>query len=287
MAKRNYIIYGDESDKSGNFFGNFFGGVLLKSEDRQAIEELLLAKKLELNFGNEIKWQKVTLQYLSKYQEFIEYFFTFVASGRLKVRIMFTQNIHQPRDLSPEQRDEAYFLLYYQFLKHAFGIRFYNPNAIDTVSFSLLLDQIPDSKAKIDRFKEYLSGIPTTKDWRGLNIQIPKSHIADVDSSKHTILQGLDVILGAMCFRLNDKHLEKPEGATRRGKRTIAKEKLYKFINKEIRNIYPNFNIGMTTGTRTGPSERWTHPYRHWRFVPSNHALDLGRSKQGAPQDPT
>ena len=69
MARRNYIIYGDESDKSGNYFGNFFGGVLLKSEDRQAIEELLLAKKLELNFGNEIKWQKVTPHYLSKYQE--------------------------------------------------------------------------------------------------------------------------------------------------------------------------------------------------------------------------
>lgn len=287
MAKRNYIIYGDESDKSGNFFGNFFGGVLLKAEDRQVIEELLLAKKAELNFGNELKWQKVTPQYYEKYREFMAYYFTFVASGRLRVRVMFTQNIHQPQQLTTEQRDEAYFRLYYQFLKHAFGIRYCNPNAIDRVTFSLLLDQIPDTKEKTEKFKRFLAAIPQARDWQGLNISIPKAQIADVDSSRHTILQGLDVILGAMCFRLNDKHLEKPEGARRRGKRTIAKEALYKSINKEIRDIYPNFNIGTTTGVANGASDRWSHPYRHWRFVPANHRLELERGKKRAPQEPT
>lgn len=287
MAKRNYIIYGDESDKSGNFCGNFFGGVILKAEDRQAIEELLIAKKNELNFGNELKWQKVTPQYLEKYTEFMSYFFTFVSSGRLKIRVMFTQNIHQPHNLSPEQRDESYFRLYYQFLKHAFGIKYCNPNAIDTVTFSLLLDQIPDTKAKTENFKTYLSRLPDTRDWRGLNVQIPKSQIADVDSSKHTILQGLDVVLGAMCFRLNHKHLDKPEGSRVRGKRTIAKETLYKAINREIRQIYPGFNIGVTTATRNGPRDRWAHPYRHWLFVPTNHILELDRGKRRAPQDPT
>lgn len=46
-----------------------------------------------------------------------------------------------------------------------------------------------------------------------------------------------------MNFKLNDMDREKMPGTNRRGKRTIAKEKLYKNILKNIRTIYPNFNI--------------------------------------------
>jgi hypothetical protein len=35
MAKKNYIIFSDESDGSGKFYGNFFGGVLLKGSVAQ------------------------------------------------------------------------------------------------------------------------------------------------------------------------------------------------------------------------------------------------------------
>ncbi|BCJ87503.1 hypothetical protein skT53_24880 [Effusibacillus dendaii] len=56
------------------------------------------------------------------------------------------------------------------------------------------------------------------------------------------------------------------------GKRTIAKEKLYKHINKRIREIYPNFNIGISAGTKN-IHDRWLHPYRHWLFVPSQHKI--------------
>ena len=60
MAKRHYIIYSDESDRKGKYFSNFFGGVLLKAEDREDIEALLSAKKIELNLNQEVKWEKVT-----------------------------------------------------------------------------------------------------------------------------------------------------------------------------------------------------------------------------------
>lgn len=38
----------------------------------------------------------------------------------------------------------------------------------------------------------------------------------------------MDLILGAICFRLNNKHKVKDSNTNRRGKRTILKEK---FIN--------------------------------------------------------
>ena len=82
------------------------------------------------------------------------------------------------------------------------------------------------------------------------------------------ILQCLDVLLGAMEFRLNEKHKIIPDGKRRRGKRTIAKHKLYKFINRRIREIYPNFNVGESTGLKGDNTNRWKHPYRHWKFRP-------------------
>lgn len=60
----------------------------------------------------------------------------------------------------------------------------------------------------------------------------------------------MDIILGAMNFKLNNMDKEKMLGSNRRGKRTIAKEKLYKNILRNIKTIYPNFNIGVSTSSR-------------------------------------
>ncbi|MBX3414359.1 MAG: hypothetical protein KF708_16850, partial [Pirellulales bacterium] len=61
----------------------------------------------------EVKWQKVTENYLSKYIELMDEFFDFVAADRVKVRIMFTQNRLVPVGLTTEQRRLEYYLLYY------------------------------------------------------------------------------------------------------------------------------------------------------------------------------
>jgi hypothetical protein len=89
----------------------------------------------------------------------------------------------------------------------------------------------------------------------------------------------LDVVLGAMAFRLNDMHLKKEPGQRTRGKRTIAKEKLYKHINTLIRQLYPNFNIGDSTGLGDEKENKWKQPYRHWRFIPKDFDLHPDRFK--------
>ena len=92
------------------------------------------------------------------------------------------------------------------------------------------------------------------------------------------ILQCMDIILGAMAFRLNDRHKAKQEGLRRRGKKTIAKEKLYKHILGLIRSFYPNFNIGATTASY--PRENiWKYPYRHWKFTPRDFKIDESKYK--------
>ncbi|WP_053486017.1 hypothetical protein [Lysinibacillus sp. FJAT-14745] len=118
---------------------------------------------------------------------------------------------------------------------------------------------------------DFIFNLLNSKDFKNANLFIhSKEDIAEAISHNHIILQCLDLIIGSMEFRLNEKHKAILEGKERRGKQTVAKEKLYKHINSHIRNVYPNFNIGETTGIRGEIENRWNHSYRHWKFILNN-----------------
>ena len=272
MSDKEYILFCDESDRRGKYFSNFYGGVIVGSSQYQRVTNRLNDKKVELNLYGEVKWEKVTQQYLDKYIELIHVFFEEVARKNVRARIMFRQNANLPRGLSREQVDWEYYLLYYQFVKHAFGLE----HASDNLRLRLYFDQFPDTAEKSEQFKGFLLGLTKTKSWR--TIDIKREDITEVRSHDHVLLQCLDVVLGAMSFRLNDKHKEIPKGTKRRGKRTIAKEKLYQAILSEIRNIRKGFNIGVSTRTIL-LSERWSLPYMHWAFVPNDATFDSALTK--------
>lgn len=284
MAEKEYIIFCDESDKHGRFFSNFYGGVLVGASQYQRITQRLNDMKAELNLYAELKWAKVTERYLPKYEAIIRCFFDEVSKGNLKVRIMFTQNARVPVGLTREDLELQYYKLYYQFLKHAFGLKYIRSESATRVRF--YLDELPDSGEKVERFKGFLLGMGNWTGFTRAGITISKSDIAELRSHDHVLMQCLDVVLGSMSFRLNDKHKDKPDGAARRGKKTIAKEKLYKTILAEIRTLYPNFNIGITTGRHGDASELWTSPYRHWMFDSANSVYDGSRTKRQTTKDP-
>lgn len=273
-----YIIYADESDKQGRYFSNFYGGVLVRSADVETMRRRLAGIKAAENLHQEIKWGKVTANYLEKYRAVMDGFFDLVADNRIKVRIMFTQNAHVPVGLAAHQRENSYHLLYYQFIKHAFGLA-YHDGGDAPVYLRIYLDNMPHTREKNEQFKGYLLGLQHSPGFRSKQLHIRAEDITEVTSHDHVLLQCLDVVLGSIQFRLNDKHREMPEGASRRGKRTIAKEALYTHILQRIRGIYPNFNIGITTGTRGNRQNRWQDAYRHWLFVPRDFQLDLTQTK--------
>lgn len=277
MAKE-YVIYCDESDSSGKYYSDFYGGVLVQSRDLDLVRSAISEKKQSLNLHGEVKWQKVTGNYLDKYSELIDLYFDLAREGRLKTRVMFTQNCHVPLGLEQYHFEHKYFLLYYQFIKHAFGLRYSNTSE-KPINVRLYFDKLPDTKEKCELFKDHVYGLNRYREFQKSRIRIPRDQIAEVCSHDHDILQCLDIVLGAIQFRLNDKHKEKPAGQHRRGKRTIAKERLYKHINGRIRELYPNFNIGVSTGVSGSRANRWVHPYRHWLFVPADKKLDLGKTK--------
>lgn len=277
MSKE-YIIYCDESADKGKFYSNFYGGVIVSSKDVERINKLLTEKALELGFNGEVKWQKVTSNYLDKYEQLINLFFDLIDQGLIKVRIMFTQNINIMRSANEYQREYKYFLLYYQFIKHAFGLGYIPTEPHHPTKIRLYLDQLPDTKEKSQLFKGWIHALEKDPTFRRIGLLFPEDQIAEIDSKEHILLQCLDIVLGSMYFRLNNLHLEKPEGQRLRGKRTVAKEKLYKVINGRIRKLYPNFNIGVSTSSMD-KRNRWEHPYRHWLFVPANAIIDITQAK--------
>jgi len=273
------VIYTDESVKDGAYFSNFYGGVLVRSCDLEEVNERLASIKAEQNLHGELKWTKVTGNYLDKYIAVMNSFFDLVASDLAKVRIMFTNNTFVPKGLTSEQRQSEYHRLYYQFIKHGFGLSYSNTEHDGPKRVRLNMDQMPTSREETAKFKAFLEALSRNPEMRRANVNFDKQQIAEVDSKDHDLLQCLDVVLGAMTFRLNNQHLVKPAGQTRRGKRTVAKENLYKHISSRVRIIYPNFNIGESTGTQGELANRWRHPYRHWKMVPSNHERDMTRRK--------
>lgn len=264
---RELILYCDESDISGRHFANFYGGALVESVHLNEVTDTLLSTKNFLNLGAEVKWQKISEAYAGKYAELMTTTFGLVAAGKLKIRIMFTQNYFGAAHLSTIQRENSFFLLYYQFVKHAFGLQ-YRAASQEPVLLRIYFDKLPDTDEKCIAFRNYVSGLSRSRTFCQAGILLKKDAIAEVDSKQHVILQCLDVVLGSMQFRLNEKHREIPKGARIRGKRTLAKERVYKHINSSICQIHPNFNIGISTG---GDAKmRWSHPYRHWLFKPAN-----------------
>jgi hypothetical protein len=276
---KEYTIFCDESDRAGRYYSNFYGGVIVGAKRLMPLNDFIEQKKHELNLHKEVKWEKVSERYLPKYQELVHEFFERVRHGDVKVRVMFRQNINVPVNLSKEQKENEYFMLYYQFIKHCFGLRFL-PHSDQGIRVRLYFDQFPDTKEKAEQFKGHLLGLDQTKAFRDTNIRIERENITEVRSHEHAILQCLDIILGSMAFRLNDKHKEKPVGAARRGKKTIAKEKLYRTIHQEICSLRPRFNIGTTTGKDDGWRCLWTDPYRHWNFRPQDSIVDLSHKKE-------
>lgn len=267
-------IWLDESDKHGKFYSNFYGGILVLSKHREEVLRRMEAIRNKMGINDEIKWQKVNSYHFEKYVGIIDELFQMGKEGLLKIRIFFRHNQFEP-NLTSEKRKEEYPILYYQFIKYAFGLIF----ADDNEGIRLYLDEIPLNQEDKLNFIGHLYQLKDDLAFKNKGIRFVEKGISEVDSKSHLPLQFMDVILGAICFKLNEKDKLRSDGDERPGKRTILKLKLYKHINKRIREIYPDFNIGISTPIKD-ESDRWFQVYRHWSFKPKNSVRDLTRTKR-------
>ena len=274
-----YYIWLDESDKDGAFYSNFYGGILIRSEHyegvlaemREAIESVGLTDE-------EVKWQKVNAYTSERYVVLVDLLFKLLTEDRVKIRIFFHHRQYVPVGLTPEKKRKEYSMLYYQFIKFAFGLQYSNDGG-QPVRVRLLLDEMPLKGEDRKEFLECLYRLNNDAEFVKAGIRIGDGDIAEVNSKKHLPLQFMDLVLGAMSFWLNEKNKEKDPVTGKKGKRTVCKEKLYKYINRKTRELYPGFNVGVSTGIRCA-EDRWLHPYRHWSFKPKNSERDKTLTKK-------
>ena len=269
MSEKAYIIFCDESEDVGKFYSNFYGGVIVGASQHDRIVAELNAEKQRLNLFAEAKWSKVTAKYLDKYECLVRAFFKEVHAGHLRVRIMFRKNERAPGNLARGRVQGAYFRFYYQFIKHAFGLQ-RRPHPGQPAALKLYFDEFPETKEAATQFKGFILGLKDNRKIQKAGFTIAPEDIAEIRSHDHVLAQCLDIVLGAMSFRLNDKHREIPPGGTCRGKKTIAKEKLHETIMAEIRRWKPCFDASVSTGGDDNPAFRWDAPYAHWSFMPES-----------------
>lgn len=268
-----FYIFCDESLKKGKKYSNFYGGLLIQKSDFEWVKNALHKKISELGLEDtELKWQNINIHRLESYKSIIDVLFELIKQDVIKIRIMFTDNRHRPTNLNERQKSYQYHLLYYQFLKHAFGLK--HILSTNITDLEIFFDKIPDKEEKNREFKKYIHGLQNLPDFEGSNIQIKMDSIYEVDSKDHILMQCVDVVLGAMSFRLNDMHKEKPVGQRVRGKRTIAKEKIFKHIHRHIREIRPHFGINISTGNDNDVTNLFNHSYRHWLFIPREYEFE-------------
>ena len=208
-AGQEYFIWCDESNIKGKYCSNFYGGVLVKSTHLREVLATLQQVCRKLHLFDEIKWHKVSQCYAGKYQQAMDAFFQLVAEGKVKIRIMFTRNGHHAQTAERCPRSEEFFLLYHRFIQHAFGFPYSNDSA-EAVYLRLYLDCLPNTVARRQSFKEDINTLQKSLPFQTAHVKIRKQDIAEVDSKKHLLLQMLDVVLGSIGFRLNNKHRQIP-----------------------------------------------------------------------------
>ena len=263
-----YILYCDESTQKSSLYSDFFGGCIISGKDLPYVTSTLNVKKSELHLYGEVKWTKVTENYLNKYIELISLFFSFIKEGKIKIRIMFNKNSDESNKTGNIKAGVKYLNLYYQFIKNAFGLKYLTGDK--PIYLRIYVDRLPIGSKKRIEFKRKLMNLPNTESFSDSPIEIRNGDVAEIHSHNHVLLQCLDIVLGAMYYRLNDLHLAIPEGHEDRGKRTVAKEKLYGNIIGHIHEVMPNFKINETTDEYDSNVSNcyWNHAYRHWRYLP-------------------
>lgn len=270
-------IWLDESDKKGQYYSNFYGGILINSQHYVEIINQLTKLIDEIGIDEEIKWQKVNAFTFERYKAIVDFTFELLYTGKAKIRIFFRNNQYKAQNLTERHINNEFIILYYEFIKHGFGLR-YCDLPIDERFVRLYIDDIPARGSQVWEFKQFILGLNNDPTFKDNQMHIRENDILEVDSAEHLPLQLLDLILGAMCFRLNNKHKIKQADTNKRGKRTILKEKLYKYILSKINVIKPNFNIGESTGFEFY-KDKWDSPYRHWSFKPNGYIRDYSESK--------
>ncbi len=283
LMARIYELCADEAWTHGgtplNRYWCFFGGIFGLESDLSKLE-LALARIVQTHGHKiEIKWANVSRQSQSLYIELLNEFFSQLTSKDIKYRQRFLDRMHvyvPARNETKQSALDTQYRVYYQFLKHHFGLQ-YLPraqNQFDTVFIRLDEHSSQEHKLVLKTFAEKLPH------WLGRTDL--HFHVSFVESKAHLRLQICDLIMGAAGSYGIKMHLKRQPGQRGMSGKQKLRLEIAKYIYEKIKEIVLNqrntraFNWFDTTGIDDSVENQLHHKIRIWKFVPKSHRVDRG-----------
>ncbi len=230
--------------------------------------------------SGEIKWKSLSEANYECYIEFVDTLFESILSGEVKFRQMFLDRtfVWQPKRDQAEITDiESQFKLYYQFLKHAFGLK-YLPRAagVDQIELLVRLDN-HSSQPNKEKLVDFCATLPRILERHDVRVSV-----SFLNSKKAPRIQVWDLLIGAAGSHGNRMHLKRSDGQRGMTKKQKLRDNFCKHVYQSLKNIDAQtrgskaFNWFETTGLGTNFANFYEPNLRIRKFIPKQHLVDAG-----------
>lgn len=191
-------IYIDESSQSGHRFVAL-GGIWIERAHVASVERRLLALRGRHRLSGELKWRKLSPSRRLAYEAFVDAFFSLHEERIVDWHVMFLEAGRiDHAAYSGGDKELGFNKFLYQFLFHR--IRQYP----DARPVRIYLDS-RTTRHDPDRSLRPILNNALRREFR--TDSGPVAHVHFLDSKKSHLLQVNDIILGAMAYLRNDRHL--------------------------------------------------------------------------------
>jgi len=272
-----YEIWADEAWTHGgelNRYWCFFGGVMGPQPDVERLETELSKVKAAYGLKGEVKWSNVGGRNLKAYRAFVDCFIHLLQNTDLRFRQVFLDRsfvrVNELGVVEAKEDLDLQFLIYYQFLKHAFGLRHLPPAPPgDTNRILARLDDHSSQKHKT-ALESFVKGLD------------PPIEVRFRDSAKSCRLQICDLLIGAAGSHGNKMHKRRQPGQRGMTDRQQPRYELAKYIYGKLRAVdaaergSAAFNWFESTGIDGDLANRYRYKLRIWKFIPSRYHRDKG-----------
>ncbi|CAA7614018.1 conserved hypothetical protein [Candidatus Terasakiella magnetica] len=177
-------------------------------------------------------------------------------------------------DPVPSELDTQ-FKLYYQYIKHAFGLSYLPKH----VGGSLVLVRLDNhsSQAHKAQLIEFAEALPAVLKRNDIKVQV-----TFINSAKSPRLQICDVLMGAAGSHGNKMHIKRQPGQRGMKQKQALRNQLCVYIYEALKNLdriergSGAFNWFETTGHNENLDNRYHHALRIWKFKPKDYLVDRG-----------
>ncbi|QSQ17907.1 DUF3800 domain-containing protein [Myxococcus landrumensis] len=260
----------------------FYGGIFGTSSDVDRLDTQL--RRVFAKFGvkkDEAKWSSLGPDNRQFYQELVDCLFDAIERGEVAFRQMFYDRayVRIPSNSSEDAASplDVQYKLCYQFLKHAFGLKFLPRSPHGQRNEILVRLDNHSSQKHQDRLAQFAQDLPRILDRPDLDVRLTYHR-----SSQVPRIQICDLMIGAAGSYGNKMHEKRePKQRGMKPKQRIRHD-FAKYIYNRLRAIdaaqrgSKAFNWFETTGRGSDWSSLLRHKVRIWKFKPQHYQTDAG-----------